>query len=366
MAMVEREGKEILPGGVRTFPLISLAGALAAMFADALPWLFPSIMLGLVLLLGAHRLGLRADLREGGFTTEVAAVVTLLLGGLASSRVIPELENRLLTSSALAVVVTPLLSIKPRLHAAVCRVSLEDIFATLQLLVVAIIVLPLLPDEAYGPFGAINPQQIGKMILLVGAVSFTGYVASRLLGPGRGLTVTGFVGGLASSTAVTFAMSRRARRRAHRALGGRRRRGGVGDDVPARARRGRADLPAAVLAPGRAHGPHGGRGRRRAVSPHGPGEEGARRRRHRRPRAQEPVRAQERRGVRPHLRGGHLRVEGRPGHRRRRGALRHRGGGGHHRRRRQSRSPLPRSRAAGSRIRRRPRRCSSRASRTRW
>jgi uncharacterized membrane protein (DUF4010 family) len=211
-AIIEHEGAEVLPGGVRTFPLIALAGSLAAILSVVAPWSLPVGILGVVALLAAHRLGLPANLREAGSATDIAALVTFLLGAFVVSPIIIEdVPARLVTTAGLAVVVTLLLSIKPRLHAAVRKVSVEDIFATLQLLLVAIVLLPLLPNESYGPFEAINPQQIGRMILLVGSVSFVGYVASRLLGSGRGLTITGFVGGLVSSTAVTFAMSRRAR-----------------------------------------------------------------------------------------------------------------------------------------------------------
>lgn len=213
MAISKAEGHETRLGGVRTFPLIALAGALSELLAETLGnWLSAASLLGLVLLVAAHRIGASANERESGATTDVAAVVTWLLGALAMShRILPDLEARLTTVAGLGVVMTLLLSIKPRLHAAVRRVSDDDIFASLQILVVAVVVLPLLPDRSYGPFDAINPQHVGRMVLFIGAISFVGYMASRLLGPGRGLTVTGLVGGLVSSTAVTFSMARRAR-----------------------------------------------------------------------------------------------------------------------------------------------------------
>ncbi|MCC7074536.1 MAG: MgtC/SapB family protein [Deltaproteobacteria bacterium] len=213
MAIGKAEQHEARLGGVRTFPLIAVAGALSVLLAETLGvWVAAASLLGVVLLMAAHRVGASAPEREGGVTTEVAAVVTWLLGALALSHaILPDLGTRLTTTAGLGVVVTLLLSIKPRLHAAVRRVSDDDIFATLQILVVAVVVLPLLPDKSYGPYDAINPQHIGRMVLFIGAISFTGYLASRVLGPGRGLTVTGLLGGLVSSTAVTFTMARRAR-----------------------------------------------------------------------------------------------------------------------------------------------------------
>ncbi|OGQ23832.1 MAG: hypothetical protein A2138_07310 [Deltaproteobacteria bacterium RBG_16_71_12] len=213
MAIGRAEGHETRLGGVRTFPLIALAGALSVLLAETIgSWLAAASLLGLVTLIAAHRIGAASPDRESGATTDVAAVVTWLLGALAVSHtILSDLGTRLTTTAGLGVVVTLLLSIKPRLHAAVRRISDDDIFATLQILVVAVVVLPLLPDKSYGPFDAINPQHVGRMVLFIGAISFTGYLASRLLGPGRGLTVTGLVGGLVSSTAVTFSMARRAR-----------------------------------------------------------------------------------------------------------------------------------------------------------
>jgi uncharacterized membrane protein (DUF4010 family) len=211
-AITRKEGQETI-GGVRTFPLIALVGAVAALLTPALgSWLVPAALIGLIALITGHRLSLPVQEREVGITSDVAAVVTLLLGALApSDQIIRELTPRLTTTLAVAVIVALLLSIKPRLHAIVDQISDEDVFAALQILVVGVVLLPMLPDQGLGPFAAINPQHIGRMILFVGGVSFVGYVASRMLGPGRGLTVTGLVGGLVSSTAVTFSMSRRAK-----------------------------------------------------------------------------------------------------------------------------------------------------------
>lgn len=214
-AIVRVEGDDVLLGGVRTFPLIAIAGSACALLSSATaPWLVAAGLLGLIGLVGVHRVTLTQEQREGGLTTEVAALVTFLLGALACAdidRGFSDASDRLLLVAALGVVTTLLLSIKPKLHEIVRKVSDEDVFATVQILVVAVVVLPLLPDEAFGPFDAIQPRQIGKMILLVGGVSFVGYVASRLMGAGRGLVVTGLIGGLVSSTAVTFSMSRRAK-----------------------------------------------------------------------------------------------------------------------------------------------------------
>ena len=173
-AILKKEGANVLIGGVRTFPLIALVGSACALLGRVAPFTVPAGLIGLVALMGVHRLALQSKEREEGLTTETAALVTFLLGALAVvDDVLPvALGRRLLIVLALAVVVTLLLSVKPRLHAIVGKLSDEDIFATIQILVVAVIVLPLLPDASFGPFDAIEPRQIGKMILIVGAVSF--------------------------------------------------------------------------------------------------------------------------------------------------------------------------------------------------
>lgn len=210
-SMTRKEGQEV-PAGLRTFPLFSLAGSLVWLLAGGSSVLPAAGVFALIVLLGVHRLGLPVEHREQGVTTEAAAVVAFLLGMLAvAEEPFPDFEARLTTTGALGAVVALLLSIKPRVQSILGHVSNNDLFATLQLLVVALVMLPLLPDKGLGPYNAVNPAHTGRMILLIGGVSWVGFVASRLLGPGRGLVVTGLVGGLVSSTAVTFSMARRAK-----------------------------------------------------------------------------------------------------------------------------------------------------------
>lgn len=207
-----RKGGQAVPAGLRTFPLLSLAGSLVWIIRDGAPALPAAGIVAVVALLAVHRLGLPAPLREHGVTTEAAAVVAFLLGMLAvADGPLPDFEARLITTGALGTLVALLLSVKPHTQAVLRHISEDDLLATLQLLVVALVLLPLLPDEGLGPYGAVNPAQTGRMILLIGGVSWVGFVAARLLGAGRGLIVTGLVGGLVSSTAVTFGMARRAK-----------------------------------------------------------------------------------------------------------------------------------------------------------
>jgi uncharacterized membrane protein (DUF4010 family) len=200
-------------GGVRTHPLFALVGGLASMAAQHVGVVILALaFLALILFLALNYAGEVARNRSRGITSEAAFLLSFLLGALAtSSGAVEPFRDRALVVAATAVVVTFLLSSKATLHPLVQRVTSSDVGATLKFLVVAVVVLPLLPDRTIDPYGVLNPFKLGIFLLLISAISFTGYAAMRLLGAERGLGLTGLVGGLASSTALTLAMAGRAR-----------------------------------------------------------------------------------------------------------------------------------------------------------
>lgn len=200
-------------GGARTHPLVALAGGLSALAARELGVAALVVpFAGLVALVLLDYAGEVYRDRERGLTSEVAMVLTFLLGVLSvSERALSPLSTRALVILAVAVVTAFLLSAKPTIHPLVSRISAQELASALGLLVLAVVVLPLLPDRTYGPYDALNPFQIGVLIVLISAISFAGYAGMRVLGPRRGLGLTGLLGGLVSSTAVTLAMSSHAR-----------------------------------------------------------------------------------------------------------------------------------------------------------
>lgn len=202
-------------GGARTHPLVALVGGLSALTAREVGVAALVVpFAALVVLVCLDYAGEVLRDRERGLTSEAAFILCFLLGVLSlSERALSPLSTRALVVLAVAVLTAFLLSAKPTIHPLVRRVSAEDLASALGLLVLAVVVLPILPDRAYGPYDALNPLQIGVLIVLISAISFAGYAGVRLLGPRRGLGLTGLVGGLASSTAVTLAMSGRARDR---------------------------------------------------------------------------------------------------------------------------------------------------------
>jgi uncharacterized membrane protein (DUF4010 family) len=185
--------------GARTLALLGLSGWLLAFLGDREPWLVPIGMVAIVGLIAAQMwIG-----REIGMTTEIAGVVVVLLGALVH-------RDKAL-AVALCVGTTLLLVAKPWMIRFVGQLRRIEILATLQLVLMAAIVLPLLPAEPQDPWGALPPRKVGTFIVLIAGVQYVGYVLTRMLGSTRGTGIAGLVGGLTSSTAVTVSMARAAR-----------------------------------------------------------------------------------------------------------------------------------------------------------
>ncbi len=195
-------------GGVRTFPLVALLGALAGILQKSLgPWPLVVFFLGVVALLAVSHA--RSKTADAGLTSEVAALVTFALGALAGmSQLLPNAQRYVVVAAGAAITMG-LLALKRPLHGFVARVSEDDVYATTKFVLLALVVIPLLPNHVVGPLGVLNPFKIGLLVALVAGISFVGYVAARVMGDGRSLLVTGFVGGLVSSTAVTLSLARR-------------------------------------------------------------------------------------------------------------------------------------------------------------
>lgn len=198
-----RRPDEGLFAGIRTFPLFSIAGYIGALAGQhGMPLALPAVLL----VVGALSVAayMKTPTEHAGVTTETAAVVTALLGALVGWGQAP-------VASALAVAVALLLTLKDPLHRVAGAVSADEILAILKFAVVALIVVPLLPDRAMGPYAALEPRRIGIVVLLLSGVSLVGYLLVRLVGGRAGWPLAGLLGGLVSSTAVTLSFSGKAR-----------------------------------------------------------------------------------------------------------------------------------------------------------
>ncbi len=212
----EQSGGHRRVGGVRTFPLIALTGALSAFFAHTIG---VGVVIGALVVVGAFLAAAyyQEAVKDGspGATTEVAALVTFLLGVLA---LLPDLPlataERYILIVACAAVVMALLSFKEPLHQAVKQISADDLYATAKFVILALVLLPLLPNRTLGPFEVLNPFNIGLMVVLIAGISFVGYIGARVMSEGKSLAATGVLGGMVSSTATTISLSTRARQAA--------------------------------------------------------------------------------------------------------------------------------------------------------
>ncbi len=205
----ERHKSELAePGapGVRSFAIAALCGATAS-------WLqtqgYPCLLLLVCALVAATGwLQFAAELRHqpenGDLTTHLALVMTVLLGAVA-------MESRNL-AAALGICTMALLAYKRPLHAAIASLHQDDVYAAARLLIVFFIILPLLPQHAIDPWGAINPYQLGWLVALLSGLSFLGYLAARHFSRTQGSLLTSLAAALVSSTAVTLNLARQSRR----------------------------------------------------------------------------------------------------------------------------------------------------------
>jgi uncharacterized membrane protein (DUF4010 family) len=115
-------------------------------------------------------------------------------------------------AGVLALLVTVLLASKRFTHETIRKMRRVELTDTLKFLVIILIVLPLLPNRALDPYGAFNPYKVGLLVVLISGISFVGYFLTRILGARKGLGLTGVLGGLTSSTAVTAAMAAEAKK----------------------------------------------------------------------------------------------------------------------------------------------------------
>lgn len=193
--------------GLRTFLLLGLSGGVAGLLLSSSDGAAASVVIGgaMAFTIAAYVMAARRPSGDVGGTTEAAALTVIGLGVLAGT-------GWLVLAAGAGSVVVLALSEKTRLHWFVGRVSEAELHATLQFAVLALVVLPILPE---GPFGGaldIRPRAIWMIALIFSGLSFVAYLLRRALGSDAGYIVTGLAGGLVSSTALTLEFSRRSRK----------------------------------------------------------------------------------------------------------------------------------------------------------
>ena len=199
----QAEGRRV--AGIRTFALIGLLGGVWGLLSEELGQVLLAIAFATLaaVLVGAYAVSQRLD-SDVGITGIVAGLLAFAFGAMCTL-------GHVSLAAAGAVVTTTLLGIKPVLHAWISRLEQKEFYATLKLLLISVVVLPLLPNQGFGPWEALNPYKIWWMVVLIAGISFVGYFAMKIIGERKGIMVTGLFAGLASSTAVTVSFSRLAR-----------------------------------------------------------------------------------------------------------------------------------------------------------
>jgi uncharacterized membrane protein (DUF4010 family) len=191
-----------LAAGIRTHGLTALLGGFAMLLGEHFgvgAWAV--VFIGFAALVLASYFGDLLQLGDKGLTSEVAMLITFILGSLAVAGHPP-------LAAAGAVAVALLLSLKRTLHNVLQRLSEAELSGVLKLLFISLVLLPALPNQGYGPWQAFNPYVIWWMVVLIAGLGFAAYVAIRLVGPRHGLLITALLGGIVSSTAMTITLAR--------------------------------------------------------------------------------------------------------------------------------------------------------------
>jgi uncharacterized membrane protein (DUF4010 family) len=201
---LQRERTPSAKAGLRTFALVALFGTISGLIADAVAsaWIIAAglVLVGLMIIAAYHHAeeGPEAD---SGTTTVIALMLCYGLGVMVW-------YERSQLAVAVGIVATALLQFKSELHGFSERLSRPDLASILQFAVLSFIVLPLLPNEGFGPYRVLNPYHIWLMVVLISGLSLSGYLALRLIGAKESLPLVGIFGGLVSSTATTLVYAR--------------------------------------------------------------------------------------------------------------------------------------------------------------
>lgn len=225
---LEREsskGNEPHVGGIRTFALISMTGALAGIFfAHQYAAIGMMVVSGFLLLLISNYITEGIATKDFGVTSELSALGTFFLGLMVMLDIIP-----LQTTVAFLVILVFILSLKSKTTKLMAGISKNEVQSFVSYAIIALVALPVLPDYAYkvkdlpvvegmlsglgvdlGQFDnldLINPRKIWFVVVLITGIDVFGYILSRLVGDKSGFALTSFMAGFVSSTSTTQSLA---------------------------------------------------------------------------------------------------------------------------------------------------------------
>lgn len=194
------EGRRDTYGGIRTYALIGLLGALAYMLSVYSMAFFIVISVGIFALIVSGYILTGSKFLSFGMTSEVASVLVYILGVFSAMKMY-------VLATAVALVVLLILFFKQPLHKLAKKIEERELISTLQFMIIAFVILPLLPNQAFGPYDFFNPYLVWLMVVFISGISFVSYIAIKWLGAKRGILATGFLAGFISTTALSFSFS---------------------------------------------------------------------------------------------------------------------------------------------------------------
>lgn len=183
--------------GIRTFVFVTLLGFIAALFGFLIsPWVYVALVFGVSVLIGVSYWA-TATRGDHGATTEFSSLLAFVLGSMS-------LLGLIEVSLMITVLVVLVLSSKFRIKTIVGMITAEEMYDFIRFVVIALLIFPFLPDQTFGPYDVLNPREIGWVVILTSGLGLAGYLLTKFLGSNRGILLGGIVGGLVSSTAVTW------------------------------------------------------------------------------------------------------------------------------------------------------------------
>jgi len=201
---LQREHAEADLAGIRTFPLVTFLGVLFAMLAQPFGgWVLAAGIVALAMMIVIGNVAkLKAQPADPGLTTEISMLLMFAVGAYL---VIGREEIAIAVGGGVAV----LLHFKGQLHGLTEKLGTEDLKAIMQFVLLSLVILPVLPDETYGPYEVLNPRSIWWMVVLIVAISLVGYIVYKFFGQRAGAAFGGILGGIISSTATTVCYAKR-------------------------------------------------------------------------------------------------------------------------------------------------------------
>ncbi len=203
---LQRQWADAPLGGVRTFALTAMLGTVCAVLAESYGiWIVPAGFAGVTATVVVGNLIRKngKDLEnETGMSTEIGMLLIYGIGVLVH-------EGPLWLAASTAGALAVILQMKIELHSFAERFTADELKAIMQFVLITLVILPLVPNEVFGPYDVLNPREVWLMVVLIVGISLAGYIVYKFFGENAGLLLGGFLGGLISSTATTVSYSRR-------------------------------------------------------------------------------------------------------------------------------------------------------------